>query len=53
MVNLAADRSANSELIAQMSEKLEAVIKAEIGKDDGREMPNIPFIEWTVDRVDL
>jgi arylsulfatase len=53
MSNLAIDRAANAELIATMSEKLERAIKSEIGVDDGREMPNIPRIEWTIDRVDL
>ena len=31
--------------------KLEALIKAEIGIDDGRELPDIPFVTWTIDRV--
>ncbi|MGN1288206.1 MAG: sulfatase-like hydrolase/transferase [Bradyrhizobium sp.] len=53
MKNLAADRTGNGELIASMSDKLERMIKAEIGVDDGREMPNLPRIEWTIDRVDL
>jgi len=53
MKNLALDKTANEELIAAMSSKLERVIKAEIGVDDGREMPNIPRIEWTIDRIDL
>lgn len=53
MKNLAADKTANAELITAMSAKLESVIKEEIGVDDGREMPNIPLIQWTIDRVDL
>ena len=53
MVNLAADKEANGELVQAMSGKLEGLIKAEIGVDDGREMPNIPLIKWTIDRVDL
>jgi arylsulfatase len=53
MVNLAADRTANAVIIQTMSDKLEAAIKVEIGVDDGREMPNIPLIDWTIDRVDL
>ena len=52
-VNLAADREQNRALIATMSGKLEAVIKAEIGADDGREMPEVSRITWTVDRADL
>jgi len=51
MTNLAVDRAKNTDLIRTMSEKLEAAIKAEIGVDDGRELPNIPKITWTVDRI--
>jgi arylsulfatase len=46
-VNLAADRDKNRELIEAMSAKLEAVIKAEIGVDDGREMPDISKVKWS------
>jgi arylsulfatase len=53
MNNLANDRTANAELLALMNGKLEAVIKAEIGKDDGRELPAIDGITWGLDRVDL
>lgn len=53
MVNLAADRTANAVLIQRMSNKLETMIKLEIGVGDGREMPAIPLIKWTIDRVDL
>jgi arylsulfatase len=53
MKNLATDKVANAELITTMNGKLEQVIKEEIGVDDGREMPNIPLIQWTIDRVDL
>ncbi len=51
--NLAVNQSGNKELIMTMNGKLEAIIKAEIGKDDGREMPNIPTVDWTIDRVNL
>ena len=51
--NLAIIQKANAKLIMTMSEKLEAVIKAEIGKDDGREMPNIPTVDWSIEKVDL
>jgi arylsulfatase len=51
--NLAINRRGNADLIMRMNAKLEAIIKAEIGKDDGREMPNIPLIDWTIGRVDL
>ena len=36
-----------------MNTKLENAIKTEIGKDDGREMPNIPTVDWTINKVDL
>lgn len=52
-VNLAADREKNADLLAAMSAKLEAVIKAEIGVDDGREMPEIPKVKWYMDSADL
>ncbi len=51
--NLAASANANPALAMAMSNKLEAVIQAEIGVDDGREMPNIEGIRWTIDRLDL
>jgi arylsulfatase len=53
MKNLATDRGANASLLQTMNGKLEAVIKAEIGKDDGRELPDIPNITWGLDKVDL
>jgi arylsulfatase len=52
-VNLATDQEKNRDLIGTMSGKLEALIKAEIGKDDGREMPEVAKITWTIDRADL
>lgn len=51
--NLAADKSRNAEIIMTMNAKLEAIIRAEIGKDDGREMPHLPTVDWTIERVDL
>ena len=51
MVNLATNLTTNRDLISAMSAKLETIIKAEIGKDDGHEPPNIPFVDWTVDRI--
>ncbi|MGY8638683.1 sulfatase-like hydrolase/transferase [Bradyrhizobium sp. 14AA] len=53
MKNLAVDRAGNASLIAAMSDKLERTIKAEIGVDDGREMPKLPLIDWSIERVDL
>jgi arylsulfatase len=52
-VNLAQDRQKNGDLISTMSGKLEALIKTEIGQDDGREMPDVGKITWTIDRADL
>lgn len=51
--NLAADRATHGALVAAMSAKLERAIAAEIGVDDGREMPDFRAISWTIDRVDL
>jgi arylsulfatase len=53
MTNLAVDREANAKLVLAMSDKLEALIKAEIGVDDGREMPEFEGIDWAIDRMDL
>ena len=52
-INLAADRDKHKDLIAAMSAKLEAAIKAEIGVDDGREMPELPKVTWYIDSADL
>jgi arylsulfatase len=51
--NLANDRTRNGPLLMTMNGKLEAAIKAEIGKDDGRELPDIPNVTWGIDRIDL
>lgn len=51
--NLAADKQAMPALVMNMSEKLEAAIKSEIGHDDGREMPDFNGITWNIDRMDL
>lgn len=53
MTNLAAEKGANADLVLAMSAKLEALIKAEIGVDDGREMPPVEGIDWSIDRLDL
>ena len=53
MTNLAADRTRNADLISTMSAKLEAAIEAEIGVDDGREMPAVDGINWAIDRIDM
>ena len=51
MVNLGADRTKNRDLILTMNAKLEALIKTEIGVDDGHELPNIPLVNWAIDKV--
>lgn len=51
MINLGADSTKNRELILAMNAKLEALIQAEIGADDGSELPNIPFVTWGIDKV--
>lgn len=53
MTNLAMDRTANAATIMAMNAKLEALIKAEMGADDGREMPDVAGIDWGVSKVDL
>lgn len=53
MTNLAANKGDNTELVLASSAKLETLIKAEIGVDDGREMPDFDDIDWTIDRLDL
>lgn len=53
MTNLAVDREKNAPALTAMNGKLEAVIKAEMGKDDGRELPEIAGVTWGLDKVDL
>ncbi|MBA4098776.1 MAG: hypothetical protein C0484_18680 [Rhodospirillum sp.] len=52
MTNLAATKEAHGDLTLAMSAKLEAVIKAEIGTDDGREMPDFEGIKWALGTLD-
>jgi arylsulfatase len=52
MTNLAAPSGEHAALTLAMSNKLEAAIKAEIGVDDGREMPDFKGITWVLDSVD-
>ena len=53
MTNLAAVPGVNDDLVMAMSDKLEAVIRREIGVDDGREMPHLPSVEWHLEMIDL
>jgi len=53
MVNMAMNKEDNRDLLVAMNAKLTALIKAEIGKDDGRELPDLPGVTWTIDRIDM
>lgn len=46
MVNLAHDFERNRDLIGRMNDKLNALIAAEIGVDDGSFLPFKDFIDW-------
>jgi arylsulfatase len=47
--NLAMAKGANEALVMTMNGKLNAAVEAEIGKDDGREMPEMAGVSWAVD----
>jgi len=53
-INLAADRATNGDLVLAMNAKLGAIIAAEIGVDDGSELPAVDGIDWALpqDRFD-
>lgn len=53
MTNLAAASNRDPDLFLAMNAKLETIIKAEFGVDDGREMPDFGGINWTLDRMEL
>lgn len=53
MKNLAMTQGVNEALVLAMNGKLNAAIAAEMGKDDGREMPAVDGINWAVDRIEL
>lgn len=44
--NLALHRAENADLIAAMNARLNALIAAEIGQDNGRELPDVEGISW-------
>jgi hypothetical protein len=48
MTNLANAKEANRDLVKKLNEKLAAVIKDEIGVDDGRELPALDGVKWTL-----
>lgn len=54
VTNLAANRDTNGDLVLAMSGKLESTIAAEIGVDDGGELPDVNGIDWMLqeDRFD-
>ena len=53
MRNLAAKKGENAAVIMDMNAKLNSMIDAEFGKDDGREMPQVEGIAWSAYRVEL
>ncbi len=50
--NLALDPVKNKDLLLAMNAKLERLIQAEIGKDNGRHLPELPGINWALERMD-
>lgn len=52
-VNFAAGSQVDQDLLLSMNHKLNAAIAAEIGADDGREMPAFKGIDWAVSSIDL
>jgi arylsulfatase len=48
MVNLAADRAKNGELVMAMNEKLNRLVDAEVGEDNGRMLPGGADAGWEV-----
>ena len=53
MKNIAAKKGDNAKLVMEMNAKLNTVLDAEFGKDDGREMPQVEGIAWSAYRVEL
>lgn len=52
-VNLAARVGDHKDRVLAANARLNAVIEREIGVDNGRELPNPPLVDWTVERTDL
>ena len=52
-VNLAATGVAGDDLLLALNQKLNTAIAAEMGADDGREMPEFEGIDWAVSSIDL
>jgi arylsulfatase len=53
MNNLARPGMRDEALVLAVNAKLNAVMDAEFGPDDGREMPSVEGIAWALDRVEL
>jgi len=53
MTNLAPGPGVNEALVVSMNTKLNTILDAEFGRDDGREMPEVANISWALDRVEL
>lgn len=51
--NLATDKDAHKEQLTAMNQTLNQLIKDEFGKDDGGELPDLPGVTWTIDRIDM
>ena len=52
MTNVAARKGEHAALVLAMSAKLDALIRSEMGVDDGREMPPVKGLTWTLDVKD-
>jgi len=52
VINLAADRTANAELLLAMNQKFNDLIKAEVGSDNGEFLPENKA-GWAVTQFDL
>ncbi len=52
MQNLAFKKGQNDELANSLNEKLENIITAEMGLDDGRELPKFKKMKWAIENLD-
>ena len=52
VINLAADRTANAELLLAMNQKFNDLIKAEVGSDNGEFLPENKA-GWAITQFDL
>jgi arylsulfatase A-like enzyme len=49
ITNLAVERKSHGDLILAMNERLNALIEAEVGEDNGRMLPGGSDADWTID----